>query len=394
MLGTALRDVLTVGAGRTVALAFALNGFLFANWFARIPAVQADLGLSAGELGLALLALPVGSLAIMPFTGWLAARFGAGRVTLVAALFCALGIPLPAWAGSMAGLAVALCLLGVATAAMDVAMNAAAAALEQQAGRSIMVTFHALFSLGGIVGALVGGLAAAIGLGPLPHLALIGTAGAVAVLARWDTLADPPRPTGSAGPVLAVPRGPYLGLALIAGATMLGEGAAADWSAVYIASVLGGSAFAAALGYAAFATGMTLARFMGDQAIDRWGDVALVRGGALLAALGLGLGLLVPSTPAAALGFACLGLGFAAIVPIAFRTAATLRIGPPGAGLAAVATVGYSGFLVGPPLIGLLAELTGLRAALLVVPALALLIAGPGGAFVARLGASRGPERA
>jgi MFS family permease len=129
---------------RTVALVFALNGFLFANWFARIPAVKAELGLSDAALGLALLGLPVGALAVMSVTGWIVARLGAGRVTLVAsALFC-LSIPLPALATDALTLAMALTALGAANGAMDIAMNAEAALVEQDAGRSILIGFHAM----------------------------------------------------------------------------------------------------------------------------------------------------------------------------------------------------------------------------------------------------------
>lgn len=362
-------------ASRTTALAFALNSILFGNWFARIPAVQADLGLSDGGLGLALLGLPVGSVVTLPTAGWLVARFGAGRVTWWATLALCLAIPGPALAGSGWQLFLALVVLGVANGAQDIAMNAEAAAIEAQSSISMMSAFHGMFSLGGVVGAGLGGVAAGLGIGPLPHLAALALLTAALTVSRRGTLgAQAPSETGSA-PFFAVPRGALVGLALVCFATMLGEGAAADWSAVYLLNNLGAGAFLAGLGYAFFAAGMTIGRFTGDALRDRFGEVPLVRGGALLAAFGLGLGLLLGHPLPTILGLACLGLGYAGIVPIIFRRAAMAPGFAPGIGLAAVGSVGYMGFLAGPPAIGLIAEVTGLGLALAIVPVLALVIA-------------------
>ena len=363
-------------ASRTVALIFALNSVLFGNWFARIPAVQGDLGLSEGDLGLALLGLPLGSVIGLPLAGGLVARFGAGRVTWWSAIAFSLALPLPALAGGALGLALGLAVLGLATGILDVAMNAEAAAIEARSDLSLMSSFHAMYSLGGILGAATGGLAAAAGLAAGPHLIGFALAAVLVVYLRRGTMSAGPAAVAAdspAAPLVALPRGPLIGLALVGCATMLGEGAAADWSAVYLASGLGAGQAVAALGFAAFSGGMTVGRLYGDGLRDRYGEVAVVRGGALIAAAGLGLGLFLAQPWAAVVGFACLGLGFAGIVPILFRRAAAAPGFAPGVGLAAVAAVGYAGFLAGPPFIGLAAEYVGLGPALTVVPALALL---------------------
>jgi MFS family permease len=365
---------------RSVALAFALNSILFGNWFARIPQVQADLGLSDGMLGLALLGLPVGSMLLLPVSGWLVSRYGASRVTVAATLLLCAAIPALGLAGGLLGLFLALLLLGIGNGAQDVAMNAAAASIETRAGVSMMSSFHAMFSLGGILGAVMGSLAAGLGLAPLPHFLLLAGAGALLVLQRRDQWPEREPPGGEGAPVVALPRGPLLGLSLICFATMLGEGAAADWSAVYLLNDLGTGAVLAGLGYGFFAAGMTVGRLTGDALRDRLGEVRLVRGGALLGAVGLGLGLIVATPLPMVIGLTCLGLGLAGIVPIIFRRAATAPGFAPGVGLAAVASIGYAGFVCGPPAIGLLAEQVGLGPALAVVPLLALgvaLAAGP-----------------
>jgi MFS family permease len=331
-------------------------------------------------LGLALLGLPVGSMLLLPVSGWLVSRYGASRVTVAATLLLCAAIPAPGLAGGLLGLFLALLLLGIGNGAQDVAMNAAAASIETRAGVSMMSSFHAMFSLGGILGAVMGSLAAGLGLAPLPHFLLLAGAGALLVLQRRDQWPEREPPGGEGAPVVALPRGPLLGLSLICFATMLGEGAAADWSAVYLLNDLGTGAVLAGLGYGFFAAGMTVGRLTGDALRDRLGEVRLVRGGALLGAVGLGLGLIVATPLPMVIGLTCLGLGLAGIVPIIFRRAATAPGFAPGVGLAAVASIGYAGFVCGPPAIGLLAEQVGLGPALAVVPLLALgvaLAAGP-----------------
>ncbi len=370
-----LRILAQTPASRTTAIAFALNSTLFGNWFARIPAVQAELGLSDGALGLALLGLPVGSIITLPTAGWLVACYGAGRVTWWATFALCLVIPGPALAGSGWELFLALALLGIANGAQDIAMNAEAAAIEARSSLSMMSAFHGMFSLGGVVGAGVGGILAGAGVGPLPHLLTLAVLTALLTLSRRGTLGVQAPVEAGAAPFFAVPRGALVGLALLCFATMLGEGAAADWSAVYLLNDLGAGPFLAGLGYAFFAAGMTLGRFSGDALRDRFGEVPLVRGGALLAALALGLGLLLGHPLPAILGLACLGIGYAGIVPIIFRRAAMAPGFAPGTALAAVGSVGYMGFLAGPPAIGLVAEVTGLGLALGIVPLLSLVIA-------------------
>ena len=258
-------------ASRTVALVFALNSILFGDWFARIPAVQQALSLSDGQLGLALLGMPVGSLVTLPVAGWLVARFGAGRVTWWSTLALCLAIPAPAFAVDAMTLALALALLGIANGAMDIAMNAEAAAIETRANLSMMASFHGMFSLGGIIGAALGSLVAGLGISPALHLTVLGIAAVLLTLSRRGTLGvQGPGPRGEA-PVFALPRGPLIGLALVCLATMLGEGAAADWSAVHLATNLGSGPILAGLGYAFFAAGMTAGRFSGDALRDRFG---------------------------------------------------------------------------------------------------------------------------
>ncbi len=375
MLMHAVRALTATPLTRAVALLFLANGFALANWFSRIPAVKETLELGDGALGLALLGMPLGSALVLPFSGSLIGRTGAGRLALLTGIGTAVAASLPGHAVGFWSLGFVLFLLGGANGAMDVAMNAKAAAVERTTSFSVMSAFHGMWAVGIFLGSTTGSLFAGLGVPAGLHLPLAGLAGALVVLRLWPVLVDRPAPRPAGEPMLALPRGPIWPLALIATASFLAEGAAADWSAVYLANVVGASPGVAALALSGFSLGLVATRFVADGLGARYGDLALLRGGALLAGSGMALGLLVPLAPVAILGFVAVGMGFAAVVPIAFRRAANLEGVEPGTGVAAVATVAYTGFLAGPPLIGLLAEAVGLRLALALVPLMALAVA-------------------
>lgn len=346
---------------------FLAHGFLFGTWVARIPAVQDELELGEGELGVALLFVTFGAVLAMPVAGWIVAREGSrttARQTVV--VFAAL-LPGLALAPNLVLLALALLLFGAAAGALDIAMNAHGLEVERRYARPILSSFHAGWSFGGLAGATAGALVAWAGVGLLPHFAavavVVGAAGVLASAALLPAGADrtesPPR--------LARPPRRLLALALLAFCGLFAEGAAADWSAVYLAGPLDAGAGLAALGFAAFALAMAVLRLLGDTLTTRWGPVALMRRGGLLAAGGLGAALLIGHPAAALIGLACMGAGLAAVVPVAFRAAGSLPGLPAGAGIAALTTVGYTAFLVGPPVIGFAAEAAGLPLALGIV---------------------------
>jgi len=376
-----IRDGATATPGprlRTARLAvagmFFVNGALLANWVARIPAVQQRLGLSAGALGIGLLGMAAGALVSFPVAGWLIARFGSRRVTVGAAFAYCAALPLPALASNLPLLMVALALLGGGNGAMDVAMNAQGVAVEQRYGHPILSSFHGLWSVGGFAGAAFGGAMAATGVQPFPHLlgVAIVLAIAAALIARHllPVVAAP-----SDAPIFARPTRALLGLGAVAFCSALGEGAMADWSAVYLHTSLHTGAGFAAAGFAGFSLMMTAGRLGGDYLTRRFGPAFMVRLGGALAATGLGLALIIGSPIPTVAGFACVGAGLSLVVPLVFSAAGRAPGVSAAAALAAVATMGYTGFLVGPPAIGFAAQAVSLRGALGIVVALAVVIA-------------------
>ncbi|HYP13268.1 MAG TPA: MFS transporter [Bryobacteraceae bacterium] len=344
---------------------FLVHGLLIATWISRIPSVQQALGLSSGVLGMALLAIALGSLISMPFTGGLVARYGSARPTLAGTIALALSLPLIAAASNLWVLGAAMLFYGAAAGAMDVAMNAQAVTVERFYGRPVMSSFHGLFSIGGMVGAALGGAIAAAGVSVTAHFAasmlVYSVIGALA--ARWQIAADSEETTSSA-PSFQLPTRPVFAIGLVAFCILLCEGAIADWTAIYLRDYMQAGPALAAAGYAVFSGTMAIGRLSGDWLTDRLGPERIVRWGSLLAALGLTLALLAPRLELALCGFGAVGLGLAAIIPNVFGAGGRAEGMSAGAGIAAVTTTGYFGFLIGPPLIGWVAEATALRISL------------------------------
>lgn len=361
-----------------VAAIFFLNGFGFASWVVRIPAVQEKLALSEGPLGIALLGAAVGLLISTPLAGWLVSRLGSRPVVGVTTLLVSLVLLPLALAPNLPLLVLANVAGGAAAGALDVSMNAQAVEVEKRYARPIMSSFHAAFSFGGLAGAASGGLVASLGIGVLAHLAGVAVLSAAAAFAAYRPLLPASTDAGGsekdAGPAFARPTRELLRLGVISFCVLLGEGAIADWSAVYLHGTLQtGPGFAAA-GYAAFSLTMATGRLVGDGLTARLGPARLVRAGAALAAGGLGLALAIEHPFVALFGFACAGAGFSIVFPTALSAAGRTAGTSAGPAIAAVSSLGYLGFLIGPPAIGFVAEAFGLGVALFLVVILSAFI--------------------
>ena len=360
---------------RSAALPFAANGVLYGTWAARIPEIQDRNGLGEAELGLALLGLAVGLIVAASATGPLVARLGAHRVALGALALFAVVVVGPGLATSFGALALALVAVGLASGLLDVSMNAWAADVEARDTTPILGACHGMFSLGAMAGAGLGAAAAALDVPLALHFGASGVAFAGGALLQGLGAHETVARVADTGPVVALPVGPVAGLAALAAAGLIVEGAMADWSAVFLREALGAPESTAALGLGAFSACMAAARFGADAATARVGDRRLVGAGAALGAAGLAACVAAPSVAVAVVGFGVVGLGFAAAVPSLFRAASRAPGLAPGVGIAAVTSSGYLGFLAGPPLLGFVAEALGLRAAFAVLVGLALVVA-------------------
>lgn len=357
---------------------FAIDGFVFAGWVVRIPAIKAQVGASPGALGLALLGVSAGAVATMVGIGHLCRRFGNHSVTVGCGAVLSLSVTLPPLTRSAPALGLALLLFGAAYGSLNVAMNAAAVDLVAALGRPVMPGFHAAFSFGGLAGAGLGGLLAPH-LSPTHHLLLLALIGLVVVAVAGSVLLRHPLPAAPrpARPDPGPPRTPFRGdgtarLVLVLGLVALcgtyGEGALADWSALHLTQDLHSGAALASAAYAVFAFAMGVGRLSGTALLERFGRTRVTVAGTATAALGMLAGALCPVTWLVLAGFTVTGLGLANVFPVVVGRAGELR-GPGGVALAS--TLGYGGMLVGPPSIGFLAEGVGLPLALTTVALLA-----------------------
>ena len=337
---------------------FFVLGVATATWAARLPAIKSALHLSDGRLGLALFAVPAGAVLTLPFSGRIADRFGAVRVTRIAGAACPaalIPIGLGPQTGELAVLVAALACYGAVAGLLDVSMNACGAKLELAYGLPILSSLHAGYSIAGLAGAGIGGLSAALDVAPLPTFAATAVALiAVGLVAGPRMVIPRAPPVPGPRPGDAPPRSPsqitlviwVLGLLALFG--QVGEGAAGDWSAVYLHVNLGTSAGVAAAGLAAFSVTMAAGRMVGDRLAARFGSARLVRVSGLLAGLGLAAGLLIGTPAAAIAGFALLGAGQAGIFPQIVSSAVRLDPSRAGRNIGRIAAVAYSGLLGGP----------------------------------------------
>jgi MFS family permease len=368
-----------VTARRAVGLLFIVNAAAFANVVPRLPDIKAELGLSNTSLGTAVAAMPAGALLAGPAIGWLVARYGSARVA--SACGVAFGFVLPgfALAPSWGALAAVFLVLGALDSVMDVSMNAHALRVQRGFDRSIINALHGMWSIGAVLGGIAGTAAAGADADLGVHLVV---AGAVVIglmaLARPRLLpgpddveraSEPERAAGAAHGRRLMLLGAVVGLAAII------EDAPQSWGAVLLRTELEASSTVAGLVFIAFQASMTLGRVLGDRVVDRLGEVRVVRVGGLMAAAGVGAGLLIGEPAAVIVGFAVAGLGTATLFPLVFHAAGNLPGLATGHGVAAAAWMGRVGFLVAPPLVGAVGDALDLRVALVVVPVSALAVA-------------------
>lgn len=349
-------------------LGFLVAGFGLACWAPLVPFAKARLAVDDGTLGLLLLCLGIGSVAAMLLTGLLCARLGTKPIIVASGVGLAVMLPLLALAATPAALAVALFAFGAALGSLDVAVNIHAIAVERAEGRALMSGFHAQFSIGGFAGSGLMTLLLAL------HVeALIGAAICACLMGAAMLLAGPrllrARPDQS-GPLIVLPHGFVMLLAVLAGIMFLVEGAMLDWSALLLASTMQLPAAQAGIGYILFSIAMTAGRLGGDAVVNRIGDRAALFSGSAVAIAGFVILLTVPVPTLAMTGFLLIGLGASNLVPILFRKAGAQKRMPVELAVAAVTMVGYAGVLLGPAAIGLVAQLTSLQTAFWMLAAL------------------------
>ncbi|MGO1390374.1 MFS transporter [Brachybacterium alimentarium] len=390
-----------------VAAMFLTNGALIANILPRYPEIKGELGLANSTYGLVLAAFPAGAILAGLGAGALIRRFGSAPLAVVGTILTALGLIAASWAPVAAALALALLVAGACDAITDVAQNAHGLRVQRGYGRSIINSFHAVWSIGAVLGGSMAAAAIALEVPLRAHLAVSGTLfAATALVALRFALPgkDPENPASAVGAdgapgaadaasaaeaagtagaatsarVMRPGRGRtafLLGaLVVIAIGGTLVEDSGNSWATLYLSRDLGAPAAIAATGFIALVGAQFVGRLLGDTLVDRFGQRTVARAGGGIIAVGMATALAVPSVPGTIAGFALAGLGSATLVPAAMQEADDLPGLRHGTGLTVVSWLMRLGFLVSPPLVGLIADHAGLRTGLLVLPVAGILV--------------------
>ena len=358
-----------------VSCFFFLAGLCFSSWTSRIPSIQQKLHLDNLALGGVLLALPCGLMVSLPLAGWVVHRFGSKLVAIGAALLYASVLPMLGFAGAVWQLVTGLFFFGMAGNMLNISINTQAIGTEALYGRSVMASYHGLWSLAGFSGASIGGLFLSLKWLPWQHflvitaLALIIVAFMAGHLITRDLAADENRP------IFARPDRSLINLGIIAFCSMICEGTMFDWSNVYFHEVIHPPTVLAGAGLATFMFTMASGRFVGDWVTTRLGVKRVLRISGTLTAAGLLISILFPWLLPAMLGFLMVGAGVSSVVPLVYSAAGRSKTLSPGVALAAVSTLGYLGFLFGPPFIGFIAHISSLRVSLGLIAILGSVIA-------------------
>ncbi len=359
-----------------VIVIFAVNGVLFGSWASRIPAISNFHNLSPASLGLLIFLLGLSAVVAFSAFGRAADKFGASFVTKLAS--CTL-LPLTlifiAYANSIWTLVAAIIFFGAIHGGIDVAMNAWAAEVERKSKRPLMSSFHAMWSLGSGIGAGFGVLLTTHKFGVEAHFTIISV---VVFLITLSILAIPfqseTKQKNKDAPFISIPKGPLLAVAFITFFASLGEGAVADWSAIFLIDVASVEEGTAALGFAAFSICMFSMRLMGDKIVSIIGPSKTACYSGLVALIGATILITFESFIPLVIAFSLIGLGIAVIIPLAFSRAANDKNISQGTAIASIATLGYGGMLIGPLFVGFIADATSIKTSFLIFPILAFLV--------------------
>jgi MFS family permease len=354
---------------RRIALGsmFFFVGLCFSSWAARIPDIQAKFQLSEGQLGTLLLFLPIGSVLGLPIAGWSVLRFGSRRVIMMGSFAYSMTLPLIGLAPSTWLIIPVLILYGMLGNVMNISLNTQALDLEDKMGKSILASFHGLWSMAGFTGAGIGAGMIFLGVEPPLHFVSVMFLSMVIIFSAQKYIVKEEKVAKGGGMVIKKPDDLLLRISMIAFLAMMAEGCLFDWSGVYFKKVVEAEPTWIALGYVAFMGSMATGRFLTDRVTSRFGKVTVIQFSGLLIFIGLVMAVIWPTILMATFGFLVVGFGVASLIPVSYSIAGRSKLYSPSVALALVSTISFFGFLIGPPLIGFIADLFDLKVSFILV---------------------------
>jgi predicted MFS family arabinose efflux permease len=361
----------------SIGILFFICGLNFATWATRIPDFKSILRLSDAQLGTVLMGLPIGSLVSLPIAGWLLTKYASKWISFMAVVMYVIVIPSLSFMDSAISLFVGLFFFGMAGDIMNIAMNTQVVSLEAKMNKIIMSSFHAVFSIGLMAGAFVGGILEKEHFTTTEHFSLIAFSNVILVpFSIGNLLTDKPVQDENKPKSSILNLGSYLIiLSFIAFCGMLCEGAMADWISLYFKEFIPNSTFPITIGFSSFAAAMVIGRFLGDKISLKYGVSTILILNGLFVGIGMLITLLFASIYLKILGCFIIGIGISTIVPLIYSQAGNQREIMPSIAIAGVSTIAYIGFLLGPVLIGYLSDFVGLDKALYLIVVLGFIAA-------------------
>ncbi len=357
-----------------VSAFYFFQGLCFASWASRIPDIKSALMLSDGLMGSILFALPAGQMLTMPFSGYLASKYGSKKIMHFAPPMYALAMVSLSFATSPVQLAFALFFFGITGNISNIAINTQAVAAEKMFRRPIMASFHGSWSLAGFAGALIGLLMGILQLSPMYHFLMVAAVAIASTVMNSNYLLADVSSKTEKKKFFTKPDVFLLSLGVIGFFAMSCEGAMFDWSGVYFKDIVGATGGWITLGYASFMVMMTSGRFIGNKVITKFGQKKLMQINGGLIAAGLLIAVVFPTIPTAVFGFLLVGFGVSTNIPIVFSLTGSHKTMAASKALATVSSISYLGFLLGPPMIGYISEAFNLRISYLLIAVFGLMI--------------------
>jgi len=359
---------------RANAVYFFISGFGYSSWTSRIPGIKESLKLNDAHFGTLLFMMPVGLLLTMPFTGKLLDHYKSRNIMLIGTMMYNLVLAVMGFSSYTWVLGIILFFFGSSRNLMNLSVNAQAIGIQTHYSRSIMSSFHAIWSMAGFAGAAIGYFMVTLNIMPAYHL--LGVSLVLSTLTLYyygDTLDQKPDHSVKRK-LFSLPPKSMLVFSLICFASMACENTMYDWSGVYIRQVLHGSKAVATIGFVVYMVAMTTGRFLGDRMADRYGIKRVLGASGILITVGFGITVLSPFIAITMIGYLLTGFGVSCVVPFVFSLAGRIPMSNPGAALASVSSLGYLGFLLVPPMIGYVAQATSLRISFAVIAVMGLVM--------------------
>jgi len=358
-----------------VSTFFFLMGFTFASWANRIPDIKRTLHLNDAQLGALLFSLPIGQLVAMGLSGYLVSKYSSKKILRMAVLIYPLALVYLGTVQHSWQLAVGLFFMGMFGNMCGISVNTQGVGVERLYGRSIMASFHGVWSLAGFSGGLLATLMVSFDITPFVHFCVVYgiTFSLMISMRNWLLPRDAKPVEKPKKGAIFKPGKQIVALGLIVFGSMICEGTMFDWSGIYFESIINPPKELVRLGYIAFMFMMTAGRFTADKLVTRFGAKRILQSSGIIIATGLLIAVLFPYLVTATIGFLLVGLGTSSVVPLCYSMAGRSKEMHPGVAITTVASIGFFGFLMGPPLIGFISQMSSLRVSFALIAVLGLM---------------------